>query len=247
MGDSLEARISIMENIQEEFGYDIQEMKVQLARLTKLIEGHSGIMSENTCGSSSFPLQPTLPPLIHQRHPSCEPHIPIRDNVPPKVHHPNWQPHASTSAIIPAFGKVSQPVDLASSPRNNLGKARKNRDKKRLDPIPVTYTELLPKLLAKQLVALSCVLPLKPPFPKSYNPNVHCDYHAGNPGHSTEDCLFFKQQVQTLIEVGKINFKSSNQPSNLPLNFSGIRIEEVEEFVTISKEIQERRTGYTTE
>ena len=115
-----------------------------------------------------------------------------------------------------------------------------------MDPIPVTYTELLPKLLAKQLVALSCVLPLKPPFPKSYNPNVHCDYHFGNPGHSTEDCLSLKQ-VQTLIEAEKINFKSSHQPSNLSLNFSRARTEEVEEFATISGGVQGRKTGYTSE
>ena len=116
-----------------------------------------------------------------------------------------------------------------------------------MDPIPVTYTELLPKLLAKQLVALSCVLPLKPPFPKSYNPNVHCDYHAGNPEHSTEDCLSLKQQVQTLIEVGKINFEKSNQPSNLSLNFSGTRTEEDKEFAAISEGVHGRKIGYTAE
>ena len=44
IGDSLETRISIVEHIQEEFGHDIQEMKGQLAKLTKLIEGHSGVM-----------------------------------------------------------------------------------------------------------------------------------------------------------------------------------------------------------
>ena len=66
MGDSLETRISIKENIQEEFGYDIQEMKVQLLKLTKLIEGHTGAISKNTYGSLSFPLQPIVPPLIHQ-------------------------------------------------------------------------------------------------------------------------------------------------------------------------------------
>ena len=116
-----------------------------------------------------------------------------------------------------------------------------------MDPIPVTYTELLPKLLAKQLVALSCVLPLKPPFPKSYNPNVHCDYHAGNLGHSTEDCHSLKQQVQTLIEVGKINFEKSNQPRNPSLSFFGARTEEDKEFATISKGVHGRKTGYTSE
>ena len=180
-------------------------------------------MPENIHGSSSFPLQPTLPPLIHQRHPSCEPHIPVKGNVPPRVHHPNWQPHAPTPAIIPTFGKASQLVDHVNNLENNLEKPRRNQDKSRCDPIPVKYTELFPRLLERQLVALSHVPITRPPFPKSYNPNVHCDYHAGNPRHSTEDCISLKQKVQTLIEVGNINFGSSDQPSDLLSNFFGQR------------------------
>ena len=38
MGDRLEARIDAIENIQEEFGHDIREIKEQLARLTSLLE-----------------------------------------------------------------------------------------------------------------------------------------------------------------------------------------------------------------
>ncbi|XP_016667508.2 uncharacterized protein [Gossypium hirsutum] len=38
--------------------------------------------------------------------------------------------------------------------------------------------------------------PLKPPYPKWYNPNASCMYHAGNQGHSTENCLAFKRRVQ---------------------------------------------------
>ena len=49
--------------------------------------------------------------------------------------------------------------------------------------------------------------------------------------------------MQTLIEVGKINFKNSNQPSNLPLDFSEARVEEVEEFATTSVGIQGKKTG----
>ena len=89
MGDSLEARINTIEHIQEEFGHDIQKIKGQLARLTKLIEGHTGIVLENIHGSPSFPLHPPLPLFIHQRHPGNESQIPVRGNVPLKVHHPN--------------------------------------------------------------------------------------------------------------------------------------------------------------
>ena len=40
MGDRLEARHSAIENIQEEFGHDIREVKEHLARLTSLLEDY---------------------------------------------------------------------------------------------------------------------------------------------------------------------------------------------------------------
>ena len=40
MGDRLEARLSAIENIQEEFGHDIREVKKHLARLTSLFEDY---------------------------------------------------------------------------------------------------------------------------------------------------------------------------------------------------------------
>ena len=96
------------------------------------------------------------------------------------------------------------------------------------------------------MVALSHTPPIRPPFLKSYNSNVHYDYHMGKPGHSTEDCRSLKQQVQTLIEVQKINFKDSNQLSNLSLNFSGTRTKEDKEFATISEGVHGKKIGYTS-
>ena len=40
MGDRLETRLSAIENIQEEFGHDIREVKEHLARLTSLFEDY---------------------------------------------------------------------------------------------------------------------------------------------------------------------------------------------------------------
>ena len=143
--------------------------------------------------------------------------------------------------------KASSSVDHVNSSGNHFEKPRIKQNKSQWDPIPVTYTELLPKLLERQLVALSHVPPMKPPFPKWYNPNVYCDYHAGKPGHSTEDCHSFKHKVQALIKVGWISFGSPDQPNNLSLNFSETRTEKVKDFATISRGVQGRKTGYTTE
>ena len=49
--------------------------------------------------------------------------------------------------------------------------------------------------------------PLEPPYPKGYDPNVKCDYHAGAVGHSTENCLALKHKVQNLINAKWLNFK----------------------------------------
>ena len=40
MGDQWESRIGAIENIQEEFGYDIREIKEQLDKLKTLFEDH---------------------------------------------------------------------------------------------------------------------------------------------------------------------------------------------------------------
>ena len=147
MGDSLETRINTIEHIQEKFGHDIQEMKGQLARLTKLIKGWTGIMPENIHGSPFFPSQSSSYPLVHHPHPNHKPYILIVINGPPRVHHPNWQPHMPTSTIIPAFEKMPRHVDKATGSRNNLGKSRMNPNKNRWDHIPITYNKLLPRLL----------------------------------------------------------------------------------------------------
>ena len=123
----------------------------------------------------------------------------------------------------------------ASSSSTNLGKPRMSKDKTLWDLISITYTELLPRLLESQFIALSHAPPLKPPFPKWYNPNVRCDCHAGNLGHSMEDCNSLKYKVQTLIKVGKLNFESQDRWSNLSSNFFGTRIEEVKQKIPITE------------
>ena len=143
MDDSLEARIITIEYIQEEFGHDIQEIKGQFVKLTKLIERQIRIMLENTCGSLSFSLQSTL------HRPSHEPYIPVTSNIPLKVCRPNWQSHVPKSTITPTFGKVLRPINQVSSSKKYLEKSRMSQNQNQWDPIPITYTELLPRLLER--------------------------------------------------------------------------------------------------
>ena len=75
-----------------------------------------------------------------------------------------------------------------------------------VEPIPVSYTELLPQLIQSQLLAYVPLTPLEPPYPHWYDINASCDYHYGIKGHSMESCLVLKNQVQALKNVGYVNF-----------------------------------------
>ena len=64
MGDRLEARIGAIENIQEEFGHDIREVKEHLARLTNLFEDHIKTQKVHSRGQSPFSNQRVPRPFI---------------------------------------------------------------------------------------------------------------------------------------------------------------------------------------
>ncbi|KAL5128041.1 hypothetical protein HKD37_14G040369 [Glycine soja] len=71
-------------------------------------------------------------------------------------------------------------------------------------PIPMTYEDLLPSLIANQMVVISPGKIYQPPFPKWYNPDATCAYHGKTPGHSTEKCLALKYKVQlNAVESGR--------------------------------------------
>jgi len=56
------------------------------------------------------------------------------------------------------------------------------------DLIPMSYTEILPQLIQSSLLVPTPMKPLEPPYPRGYDPNGKCDYHAGAIGHSTKNC-----------------------------------------------------------
>ena len=61
--------------------------------------------------------------------------------------------------------------------------------------------------------------PLTPPFPRWYNAHVRCDYHAGNPGHSTENCTALKRKVRDLIKDGKLKVEDLGRPAEVEDSF----------------------------
>ena len=123
---------------------------------------------------------------------------------------------------------------------NNRG-VRPQQEKFKPDLILMTYTELYPKLVQGGLLSPIDIPPLQPPYPRWYNENVHCDYHSGSRGHSTENCIALKRKVQDLIKKGELTFEYEDIPDvnrNPFSNHGKPRINVVES----SEEMQVRRS-----
>ena len=107
---------------------------------------------------------------------------------------------------------TSRPVDQPSDLKGKPSGQKTGKDKTQWDHIPITYTELLPKLIESGFIASFYLAPFRPPFLRWYNAKLQCDYHVRNPSHSTENCSSLKREVQSLIKDGKLKFEESDGP-----------------------------------
>ena len=132
MGVRWEAQISAIENIQEEFGHDIREIKERLVRLTNLLEDHIKTEVVHPRGPSPLPNQQVPRPFVQ-----------TTGYLPRRTDRPNLRQPTPTAP--PAFMATSQPVDLSSGSKSKPNGQKIDKNKLRQDPIPRTYTEMFPK------------------------------------------------------------------------------------------------------
>ncbi|RDX97794.1 hypothetical protein CR513_19389, partial [Mucuna pruriens] len=114
--------------------------------------------------------------------------------------------HASSPLVpyVPPY-KPRADTGVATTPRPaHQGTRRLPRT---VTSIPMTYTELLPRLLEQKLMEIVPLKPLVTPYPRSYDPNARCDYHNGVVGHATERCWSLKHKVQDLLDGGLLDFQ----------------------------------------
>jgi hypothetical protein len=136
----------------------------------------------------------------------------------------NYQNYQTPTSQITSinFSKPSvpnQPHQMKFPANNqNIYQRRDNRQpEEQLPPLPMTLKELYAKLLSIGQIALLPLPPMQPPFPTWYNPELTCEYHAGNTGHSIENCVAFKKRVLQLIKIGWVTFEDSSNVNSNPL------------------------------
>ena len=127
MGDRLEAWISAIENIQEEFEHDIWEVKEHLAILTSLFEDYIKTQAVLPWGPSPLPNLQVPRPFVQ-----------TTSYLPRRTDCPNLRQPIPTAP--PAFVATSRPANQLSGSRDKLNRQKIDKDKPWWDPIPITYT-----------------------------------------------------------------------------------------------------------
>ncbi|KAH1215079.1 hypothetical protein GmHk_13G036310 [Glycine max] len=155
-------------------------------------------------------------------------------------HHPSFSAHAgNASSSTPVQPKAPTQREAPQVPTPNTTRPAGNSNTTRnfpprplpeFTPLPMTYEDLLPSLIANHLSVVTPGRVLEAPFPKWYDPNATCKYHGGVPGHSVEKCLALKYKVQHLMDVGWLTFQEDrpNVRTNPLANHGGGAVNAVE-------------------
>ncbi|MCI14371.1 hypothetical protein A2U01_0035502, partial [Trifolium medium] len=95
----------------------------------------------------------------------------------------------------PNSGYQQQPRQQAPQQFNNHNRTQRTPQ---FDPIPMSYTELLPALIEKNLIQTRAPPPVPTKLPWWYRSDLFCAFHQGAPGHDIDHCLALKSEVQRL-------------------------------------------------
>lgn len=94
----------------------------------------------------------------------------------------------------------------------------------------MTYTELFPALIQKNLVQTKTPPPILKELSWWYKPDQHCAFHQGAPDHDIENCFALKVEVRRLMQSGILSFEdySQNVQANMLPKHGGSAVNMVE-------------------
>ena len=85
--------------------------------------------------------------------------------------------------------------------------SKKRKRTKVYHTLLMSYGELLPILIQNYGIFVLLARPRRALYLKGYDINARCEYHGGVRGHFTENCMTFKDKVQSLIDADPTKFR----------------------------------------
>ncbi|XP_058759535.1 uncharacterized protein LOC131632823 [Vicia villosa] len=113
-----------------------------------------------------------------------------------------------------------QQQEQGQRPQYQNNQYRQRRDRK-IDPIPMTYAQVLQHLLKIEKITLRDAPNAPDRQSPNYNANARCAFHSGAAGHDTERCIALKNKVQDLLDQKVIQFTPTPNIVNNPMPTHG--------------------------
>ncbi|XP_058774254.1 uncharacterized protein LOC131648520 [Vicia villosa] len=97
----------------------------------------------------------------------------------------------------------------------------RTRPHRKIDPIPMTYAQMLQHLLKIEKITLRDAPSAPDTQSPNYNANARCTFHSGAAGHDTERCIALKNKVQDMLDQKIIQFTPTPNIVNNPMPAHG--------------------------
>ncbi|XP_058783966.1 uncharacterized protein LOC131658717 [Vicia villosa] len=120
---------------------------------------------------------------------------------------------------------------------NNDRYPPRTRPHRKIDPIPMTYAQVLQDLLKIEKITLRDAPNAPDTQSPNYNANARCAFHSGAAGHDIERCIALKNKVQDLLDQKIIQFTPTPNIVNNPMpahGGSGVNVIESEGISVVS-------------
>jgi len=127
-------------------------------------------------------------------------HYPTSHSLAVAVQNPGYQPQSQQGQqqylsshsvnIMPIMNVVRNPGYQPQSQQNQQ-QLRQQALRIHIDPIPMKYADLFPRLLERKLIYTKAPLLVPIKLTARNMPDLFCAFHQGAPGHDIEHCFAF--------------------------------------------------------
>src|ERR1051325_9014807 len=131
------------------------------------------------------------------------PHVtnsPVRNS--PTEYHPRPSP-----SKIPRQQQLLAPRSKKKDPNQRINQHYRKYAQQDIQPIPMSYSQLLPYLIQSGIVIPRELKPVPGVAKAWFDERDKCAFHADSVGHEIENCSAFKCTVQELIDDKILFFK----------------------------------------